>query len=72
MLFIEVAGKPCFKCGSGVYQETSLSDVMDGVVHCNNCGYEQPSVIEECDPDERFTLNEDHDILVDQYFYNIE
>lgn len=63
MLFVEISGKPCPKCGTGVYQETSLKDEINGVVHCTNCDDEQPSVIEESEPDDRFTLYEEDDMM---------
>ena len=35
-------GQPCTKCGIGYYDETSIHDDWDGVLHCTNreCNYE--------------------------------
>ena len=30
----------CEVCKEGVYQETSISDDWDGIVHCNICNHE--------------------------------
>jgi len=31
-------GNTCEHCGKGTYQETSIHDDMDGVLHCTECG----------------------------------
>lgn len=33
-------GQRCVRCKKGTYQETSIQDDMQGVLHCTNCGYE--------------------------------
>jgi hypothetical protein len=33
-------GQTCVRCKKGTYQETSIQDDMQGVLHCTNCGYE--------------------------------
>jgi hypothetical protein len=31
-------GKVCTKCQKGKYEETSITDDQDGVLHCTSCG----------------------------------
>jgi len=33
-------GQVCEKCGKGHYEETSIHDDWDGVLHCSECGHE--------------------------------
>ena len=50
----DMTGQPCEKCKRGKYQETSIHDDMDGVLHCTKCGtkvdrwraYKEPGVAE--------------------------
>jgi len=37
---IDMTGRRCSKCGAGTYQEMSMWDEEDGVLHCNNCNHE--------------------------------
>lgn len=47
----DMTGQTCEKCKKGKYQETSIHDDMDGVLHCTKCGtkvdrwraYKEPS-----------------------------
>jgi ribosomal protein L37AE/L43A len=47
----DMTGQTCEKCKRGKYQETSIHDDMDGVLHCTKCGtkvdrwraYKEPS-----------------------------
>lgn len=36
---IDMKGKKCLKCKKGKYEETSIHDDWDGVLHCNKCGH---------------------------------
>lgn len=38
MIVTDMAGHRCLMCGVGVYQETSMADDWDGVLHCAVCG----------------------------------
>jgi hypothetical protein len=33
----DLTGKKCTDCKKGTYQETSIHDDMDGVLHCTSC-----------------------------------
>jgi hypothetical protein len=37
---IDNQGKTCSKCKKGTYEETSIHDDWDGVLHCNKCNHE--------------------------------
>lgn len=45
----DMTGEPCKECGKGTYQETSIHDDWDGVLHCDNddCRHETKRHIEE-------------------------
>jgi len=36
----DMNGKKCLSCKKGIYKETSLHDDLQGVLHCDKCGYE--------------------------------
>lgn len=36
---IDMIGRVCKNCFQGTYRETSIQDDLDGVLHCNECGY---------------------------------
>ncbi len=37
---VDNQGKTCTKCKKGKYEETSVQDDWDGVLHCNKCNHE--------------------------------
>jgi hypothetical protein len=37
---IDMIHQNCEKCKDGYYEETSIHDDWDGVLHCVQCGYE--------------------------------
>ena len=37
---VDMLGKKCEACKKGKYQETSIHDDWDGMLHCNKCGHE--------------------------------
>jgi hypothetical protein len=40
-------GKKCLECGEGTYQETSIYDDWDGVVHCTECNHVVANIVDE-------------------------
>ena len=34
---VDMTGTSCLQCNTGTYQETSLHDDIDGVLHCTTC-----------------------------------
>lgn len=38
---VDMLGKRCRECEIGTYQETSIYDDWEGVLHCNKCGHEE-------------------------------
>lgn len=38
---LDLLGKPCHECKQGMYQETTIYDNWEGIVHCNNCGHQE-------------------------------
>ena len=36
----DMVNQVCLRCSRGVYEETSLQDDWDGVLHCSECGHE--------------------------------
>jgi len=37
---IDLKNQICSECKKGTYQETSIYDDWDGVLHCSNCNHE--------------------------------
>lgn len=38
---VDMLGKRCQECEIGTYQETSIYDDWEGVLHCTKCGNEE-------------------------------
>ena len=38
---VDMLGKRCQECEIGTYQETSIFDDWEGVLHCTKCGHEE-------------------------------
>lgn len=41
-IFKDLMGTVCIKCEQGVYEETSIHDDIDGVLHCSYCSHLMP------------------------------
>ena len=39
-LATDMTGLPCEQCTDGSYEETSIHDDHDGLLHCNKCNHE--------------------------------
>lgn len=44
---MSMRGKKCLECNEGTYGETSISDDMDGVLHCNKCNHKVNTFTDE-------------------------
>ena len=57
MLHSNQTGHKCTRCKDGTYQESSLRDEVEEVLHCNACNYRVPKFKKvEQSQDSRLTL----------------